>query len=212
MLGVHTLLEYPLWYAYFLGLFALLLGMADENPVQVRLDLGPVMAGAVTLFGAISLFNLGINYAKLEDWYTRGKVGRMAAAEIDGMFKEMGKMRHKSLLTPYIDLVVVRALPDTPQFIADKLTINGQVMRFRPGDAETYNHATLLAFSGRPAEAQKQLQRAIVRHPGYVDIYGMQLLKPSHPETLPLVMTIVRHNRAMYGYDKKSGGQKADSR
>lgn len=202
VLGVHALLEYPLWYAYFLGMVALLAGLAEENTLQLKLDLGPVLAGAFVVFGVFNLGNLGAHYLKLENWFTRGMTGRITAAEFDDMLDDMGTMRRKTLLTPYIDLIVARVLPDTPQFINDKRIINQQVMHYRPGDAETYNQAKLLALSGKHPEAQQQLRRAMIRHPGYADRFATQLLKPSNAATLPLVMTIVRHNRQIYGYDK----------
>lgn len=199
VLGVHTLLEYPLWYAYFLGLAALLCGLIEENTLELKLDLGPIMAGAVMIFGVISAVNIGTHYTRLEDWFTRGTTGKISADEFDGMLDRMSAMRRQSLLTPLIDLVIVRALPNTSQLVADKLVINEQVMRYRPGEEETYNHATLLALTGKTQEAQRQLRRAMIRHAGYADTFALQLLKDRQMGTMPLIMTVVHHNQKLYG-------------
>jgi O-antigen ligase len=37
VLGIHSMLEYPLWYTYFLGIVALLLGAGEEKLTPVNL-------------------------------------------------------------------------------------------------------------------------------------------------------------------------------
>lgn len=67
IIGVHSLLEYPLWYAYFLAPFAVLLGLTAQSGVEVRLPnsfrwLGCLMICAAGLAGA----NFLANYLQLE--------------------------------------------------------------------------------------------------------------------------------------------------
>lgn len=205
ILAIHTLLEYPLWYAYFLGLAALMLGFNDEYHWQLRLDLGPVMAGAMMIFGVISLGNLGTNYYKLENWFRLGITGHVTHADLPRMLDDMTTMRRKSLLTPMIDLVILRTLPDSDIFIADKLNISEVVTSYRPGEIEIYNHALALALNGHATAAAVQLRRAIVRHPDYTNRFGIQWLRLKHPKARPLVEMVVRHN--LETLHRKNGGK-----
>lgn len=202
VLGVHTLLEYPLWYAYFLGITAILLGLVEEKWLHIKLDLGHVMVGAVMGFGALSLGNLGTNYTQLEKWFAFYTSGRMSPALFDQMLNEISVMRRKTLLAPLVDLVIVRALPNTPELLNDKLVVNRHVMLYQPREPETYNYATLLAMSNQPQAAQRQLQLSLIRYDRYADKYAMALLKEGRPETMPLVVTILRHNREIVAQEE----------
>lgn len=193
ILAVHSLLEYPLWYAYFLGLAALLLGMGEEKSLQFRMDLGPVAVAGVLVFGAFSMVNLGTHYYKLEEWFMQGARGELKSAQFNRALDEMATMRRKSLMAPYIDFVMSRALPNRREFLEDKLAINGQVIRFLQGEQEVYSQAALLALAGRQQEARLQLQRAMIRHPGWAPRFHRQLLEQmlkGEIAQFPLVMAV----------------------
>ncbi|MEQ1674856.1 MAG: Wzy polymerase domain-containing protein, partial [Candidatus Nitrotoga sp.] len=67
VIGIHSLLEYPLWYAYFLGVAAIILGMLDERVVQIKLHNGARIAVLATLlFGMVTLMQLFYGYRALE--------------------------------------------------------------------------------------------------------------------------------------------------
>lgn len=187
VLGVHSLLEYPLWYGYFLGIAALLFGIGSEKLLQRKLDLGPLIAAGMIAFGALGLFNLQSHYPRLELW-----INSANKLDIGTVLDQVPRMRKHSLLAPYLDFVVLRLLPDTDKFAADKLTISTAVTRFMPGEREVYGQATLLAMAGRMQEARRQLKLAMIRYPGYANRYAVQLLMKPDPRTLPLLMQALR--------------------
>lgn len=197
VLGVHSLLEYPLWYAYFLGIFALSLGLLEEKLIAWRLDLGQILIAGVIVFGAFSLSNLGLHYTKLEAWYTRGIAGQIKGVEFDNMLEDMSYMRNRSLLTPYIDMIFVRVLPNETSYLEAKRVVNDQVMRFIPGEREVYSQVTLLMLNGQDTESVQQLNRAIVRHPRYVNKFAIELLKTGNPRMLPLISIVLRYNKSL---------------
>jgi len=193
VLAIHSSLEYPLWYAYFLGIAAIALGLGDEKFIEWKMELGPIAMGALILFGAISLVNIGMHYYKLEDWFTRGQAKQVKPAEVDRMLDEMLVIRNKSLLAPHIDFVVLRILPNVSEILPHKLAISSQVVKFIPGDKEVYQHATLLAMSGQLPAAQHQLKLALIRYPQYANQYAVQLLRQGDARTMPLIASVLQN-------------------
>jgi len=161
VIGVHSLLEYPLWYSYFLALAALLLGLTENSPPTIKLDLGSVLAIGLLIFGMFSLGNIVWQYNKVETW----QYAWLSASNRSATLNAMSAERDKSLFVPYIDNILVRALPDQPPYLEPKLANNTQVMRYRPGIREVYAQAWLLYLSGQSAEAAQQLKLALIRFP-----------------------------------------------
>jgi len=182
VLAVHTMLEFPLWYAYFLGFCALLAGLLDERYMQWRMDLGFVVSGAFVAFGALSLVNLAQHYPRLEHWFNI-KDRKAISQSID----QLPEMRKHSLLAPYLDFMLLRVLPDEPEFQEFKLASSSRVIRFLPDGRDVYTHATLLAKSGQMDVARRQLEFALARHPGMANGYAIKLLQARDPLTIPLM-------------------------
>ena len=67
VLGIHSLLEYPLWYAYFLGVAAVLLGALDKRTFKLELrGLARISVTAILLTGMLSILQLQQSYQLLE--------------------------------------------------------------------------------------------------------------------------------------------------
>lgn len=196
--AVHSLLEYPLWYAYFLGFIALLLGLAEEKMLTWKLDLGPVMVGTVMAFGTLSLGNLGLHYTALEGWFARiALTPQMETKVLNRMLDEMMVIHRRSLLTPYIDLVIERALSKTSIPLQEKLALNTQAMRFMPSSQLVYANSHWLMLAGKSEAAQQQLKRALIRYPENADPFAFALVKANEPETLPLLLIVLHHNQVL---------------
>jgi O-antigen ligase len=183
ILFIHSMLEYPLWYAYFLGLAALLLGMTEAEAPKVRFSLGPVLGLSLMVFGAFGLGNIGLQYMQIERWYQM-RVEQMRPE----FFEKFSELRKRGLWAPYLDHLLVRILPNSPQFVQDKLALNTRVSNFFPDRREVYNQATLLALNDRSEEAMAQLRRALARHPDEANRYAVRLLGEQTPATMPLLM------------------------
>ncbi|HAO23579.1 MAG TPA: polymerase, partial [Methylophaga sp.] len=169
--AVHSLLEYPLWYAYFLGLAAIVTGISSERNITLKLNLGIVVSAALLLFSLFMLSNTFMQYSKVENWYTKGRMGLFNNDQAVPLLYEMAETRDKSLFAPYLDLVIIRALPDTQEVLPDKLAMNTQLMKYLPGEEEVYNQVTLLALSDQPEAASHQLDLAMRHYPKYMDKY-----------------------------------------
>ena len=173
VLAIHSLLEYPLWYAYFLGVAALVLGMLDNTVYRLKSrTAGRWLLVAVLLLGALTMLQTAQGYRKLEilNAYIRPESQRdndeaeqrMHALRIrEGLMAIQGV--EGLLLRPYIEFAQSRAGWD---HVADKGALNEWVMHFAPVGVEVYRASLLLARAGRQDEAEVQMERAIWAFPG----------------------------------------------
>lgn len=171
VLGIHSLLEYPLWYSYFLVIAALLLGLGEQSLFRRRLQLTPLMFAGVLVFGAWSLGNLLQHYHKLETTMMAFQTKQVEEAEINGVLDELNTMRKSSPLTPFVDNIIIRILPNHPQLLTDKLAINQKVVHFWPGKSETFTHASLLVMNHEKEAGIEILRMAIKQFPDYPKRY-----------------------------------------
>lgn len=167
VLAIHSLLEYPLWYAYFLGVAAFALGAMDSTIYRLELrGAGRWSVAAMLLLGLLSLFQLIQGYRNLEGLTAM----RPASAADDGFSQRLrdglGEVYQQSLLHPYAEMLMSGMVEASPDHLAEKRALNGNVMRFVPISPVVYREAYLLALSGEPDAAKRQLERAIWSYPG----------------------------------------------
>lgn len=160
VLAIHSLLEYPLWYAYFMAIAAVLLGGLDEAHWQTELNTaGRVSVGAVLLLGLLSLFHLNSSYLQL----------RLALRPVSGGQDFRRGLDEVGLFTPYADLFMSASAVVSENGLTQKLARNSRVMRFIPVASLVYKQAFLLAQSGRVEDAKDMLKQAIWSYPQDAD-------------------------------------------
>jgi O-antigen ligase len=173
--GIHSMLEYPLWYAYFLGAAALLAGVADSHRLQLSRSLPQVVLAPIVILGwAVSIW-LYFDYSRIEglnvNIFTTGSGGdrmirvRAAFQEIDG----------RSLLQPYVDLGLANSEALGRERLAEKLARNSRVLRFAPTREVAYRQAVLLALDGQAAAAREQLARSAIYYPAFLSTFARVL-------------------------------------
>lgn len=171
VLFIHSMLEYPLWYAYFLGIAAVLTGAGDEKTTKLSMPqwagrTAQVASSVLFAVATIQLTNLYIANDKLETWLGRAIQGEISANEYPQFISAIGWVHANSLLSPYAELMFATTiLPDTAQ-LNEKLTISQSAMRFIPMRRIAYRHVLLLKLKRDHAGAVKQLNRTLIAHPG----------------------------------------------
>ncbi len=167
VVGLHSMVEFPLWHANFLGMFALLFGAASSGgasfaPTRLRrgLLLVVVLAGGLTAGGVWS------DYQSFERWYraveAKGARGESpGSSDLDGLMK----LREGSLFGPYFERIASEAIALEEEDLGDKLALNTQVMRAYPMPSVVLRQVALLALSGRDADAVRTLRAAIRVYP-----------------------------------------------
>jgi O-antigen ligase len=167
VLGIHSLLEYPLWYVYFMGVAAVMLGMFDTTTYRLELrNIGRASVAMMLVLGALSLAQVFQGYKRLENALVlRG----MAASERSFVQKardELLAAHEYTLLSSYAELFIANMMEPSADHLKEKLSLNESALHFIPIAPVVYHQAWLLALSDRPVEAKAQVERAIWAYPG----------------------------------------------
>jgi len=162
VLFIHSMLEYPLWYANFLGIAAILIGAADTHTLGLRLSgLMRAAFGVMLLLAWISLVRIADSYTQLEG-LLRNRPAMPSLQEINRVLRQV---RQESLLAPYSDFAYAISIILDREALEAKLALNDAVMRFAPTQEMVYRQALLLALHGDARAAQAMLKRALVVYP-----------------------------------------------
>lgn len=186
VLAIHSLLEYPLWYGYFIGIAAFLLGMLDSGGYRpVMRNMARLTVAVVLLCGVLSLVQLFQGYKKLEAALALRPVSGSAATYNVRLREHLLDASEFVLLRHYAELFMTGLIELSQDRLAQKLELNERAMRFVPTASVVYRQAWLLALSGRVAEAELQLQQALWSYPGefrdaYVKLGQMASKDPAH--------------------------------
>ena len=167
IVGIHSMLEFPLWYMHFLGIVAVLLGAGEMQ--LLRLDMqrfGRVSVGLILVLGSISGIQLTQSYGSLRGLLIPRNYAQLSVADVMEVERVLKQIHRESLLAPYIELAYTKAIILNRVNLDDKLDLNGRVMRFAPMSAMVYRQAALLALKGEHDAAAKQMDRAILSYPG----------------------------------------------
>ena len=166
VLGIHSLLEYPLWYAYFIGVAAIMLGMFDETTYRLELrGIGRASIAMMLVLGAISLTQVFQGYQRLETALAlRGKAATDRSL-VQRTRDELLAAHEYTLLSSYAELFITNMMEPSTDHLKEKLELNERALRFIPVAPVVYHQALLLALSDRMDEAKAQMERAIWAYP-----------------------------------------------
>jgi len=167
---IHSLLEYPMWSAHFLGVTALLMGALAGAPVRTlgegRGEGGAALrrlVSAATCAGLACILVLGLrDYWRLDLTRATGAGSTLAgtAATQDAQtLRELGR----GLLAPMAEFWLCVGAPLDRTELAMKLRWSGRVMRYFPANAIVGRRAIFLALDGREGEAVSLIER--LAHP-----------------------------------------------
>ena len=162
VLGIHSLLEYPLWYAYFIGIAALALGMLDNTTYRLELrGMGRLAVASILLLGVMSLLQVWKGYRTLEGMRSLRPVSAVDENFFRAVSEGLVATHKQALLQPYSELVMSNMIEVNADHLAAKRELNGSVVRFLPTSPVAYREAYLMALSGEQAAAQLQIERSI---------------------------------------------------
>ncbi len=166
VLGIHSLLEYPLWYAYFIGVAAIMLGMFDNTTYRLELrGIGRASVAMMLVMGASSLVQLLQGYEHLENALVlRGKAATDRSF-VQRTRDELLAAHEYTLLSSYAELFIANMMEPSADHLKEKLELNERAQSYIPTAPVVYHEAMLLALSDRMDEAKVQLVRAIWAYP-----------------------------------------------
>jgi hypothetical protein len=161
---VHSLFEYPLWYSYFLGPTALLLG-ATDNGKTITLAGRRIAAYLVfaALAGTTILSNLRGDYSKIETASYRPLAAdsdRETAWKIT--MDRLLKLHRESVLSPWVLMVFTNLAEPSRQLAQDRADLCERGIHFAPARLLVTRCAMQLAISGQDVKA-RELAHSVLR-------------------------------------------------
>jgi O-antigen ligase len=166
VLGVHSLLEFPLWYAHFLGVAALALGLGAERALALR------FAGAARAVTALAIFAGWLNLIAMLPAYREFehlvfKPESRSAERLDeaAFAKAVVSLYREPLLVPYVELAIAYGVVVSGERLPEKLALAERVVHFAPIADVSYRYALLLAQAGERDAAARQLTRSMHAYP-----------------------------------------------
>jgi len=168
--ALHSMLEYPLWYTFFLGFAALILGLGEGRTVKLQFGQSG-RGGTIVILGLLALGWLGTiqlfrDYLVLENFLAFRYRYMHATADINKRAKDMLMEVHRtSLLAPLVELGLARTISVDTDHLKDKLAVNGRAMHLYPIDDVVYRQAMLLALNGEQDEAERLWTLATLSYP-----------------------------------------------
>jgi len=167
ILGIHSMLEYPLWYAYFLGIAAIALGVSETAVLQVGdRSRGRLLLVPMLLLGGMAAANVYQDYRTLQSLHRIQPQPSSAAGQSgESTAAVLLELQQHSLFAPFVELALSRLMVLNREQIDDKLAFNGLVMRFAPSADVAYRQAILLALKGEQEAARTQWDVAEANYP-----------------------------------------------
>lgn len=156
ILGIHSLLEQPLYYAYFLGPAAFLAGAMARPGLCLGAPgrIGLALLAAVLLLGVVRGAR---NYGDIrENVYEAETLPGKALVQ---------RLHQGSAFAPMLELALPGEFVAADAPVEQRLAFNNRVRHFAPIAEVEFRHAVLLAESGQSQAAQLQLQRAARAYP-----------------------------------------------
>jgi len=169
IISIHSQLEYPLWYAYFLGVLAFLIGAGEEKFTNYALPkIGRISAvsllSIVFVAGAVNLGTLFIAFNKLE-YQIKKSVIRGKILDPEQYHKDINWAYNNSILRPYAEALISAGMKPNKALVNEQLALSEKAMRVNPYKLVIYKHVLLLDLKGDRKGAEKQLNRALIAIP-----------------------------------------------
>jgi O-antigen ligase len=205
VLAIHSLLEYPLWYAYFLAVAAVLLGAFDETRYRLSMpNLWRFTLLIILMAGLVSLMHLRGDYQRIKGVLAINPAASDVAAANQRALKSLLEVEQGSLLAPYAELLTVPLVEVSADRIKQKIAFGANVMHFTPIAPVVYRQAFFLAQDGQLEPAKQLLEQAIWSYPGNKNAQQQLLgLAEKDPARFSALLEFVNqkeqeHNRAVH--------------
>jgi len=185
IVGIYSMLEGVLWYSYFLGLTAILLGAGATAHFTLRTGrLGRGLMFVVLLVGAVTAAGILSSYREFERLFFTAAAAAPQQLNTPEAAAQISKLYDEPFLVPYLDMAVNFATEPTRANAARLLELNTRVMRFSPNPEVAYRHALLLALNDDASAAVRAFRRAVRAYPAHL------------PGLLPLFERAAEHDGA----------------
>lgn len=202
----HSMLEYPLWYIYFLTPFSLMFALAPARPADIsntpaHIRRNNLAAGAAALLIITGILNLGLTYTRLNTYSSKPK--NETAAESQRKIRNLIHISQTSpMLAYYADLSLSKRADPADDNPDPQITKAAQkALSYRPY-ANTYQAALYLYRQGKTEEGAKWMQAAQYYYPYMMHFYAQKIR--SRPEYAPLLPKLLQDCQSFNAHPKHS--------
>ena len=186
VLFIHSMIEYPLWHANFLGVAGILLGIGSQRCVRLRLTALSRFAFPVMLVaGFLTLGSVLRAYRDLE-LLMYPSVLPKNREEIVERNEALLKLHRDTLLAPYVEMTYASVIVADRNNLHDKLGLNSRVLRLLPVPELAYRQVLLLALNGERGAALAQLDRAVAVFPQRLKAFAATIEQAARDEPAAL--------------------------
>src|SRR5581483_8656228 len=181
VLFIHSNLEFPLWYSYFLGLAAVLLALGDSNALRATFSPG---LGRTAALMSLTL----ISSTLLTTLWSFKQISQLPAPSIEPQEQINMLLTHGSnpILKPYAEILLTAIIPLNKDSVDDKVAITTRTFHRNPDSLKSYKQARLLALSGHVNDAETLLAKLAQIYPTSLTPYLESLKELPDPETQQL--------------------------
>jgi O-antigen ligase len=166
VLAIHSLLEYPLWYLYFMAVAAIMLGALDETRYGLEMrKVGRLSIAAILVLGLSLLMQVLSGYRELESALALRPTSSADQTSVMSLRDSLVAAHGGTLLLPYAELYMSAFIEVSGEHLREKLVVNTRVMHFTPVSKVVYRQALLLAQAGQLEPAKTILVQAIWSYP-----------------------------------------------
>ena len=193
--AIHSMLEYPLWYSFFLGPTALLLGAADKPALMLHNGRrGAALCGMIIAVGIMPLTKLRIDYQQLESSFNT-TVAESAGATWKKQVETLTRIQRDSLLEPHVMAALASMMEIDNKEIDAKVEVCKQGMKFAPSRRIVFKCGALMAIAGDEKGALVQIELASHAYPKETAQVAADLKKlaPFYRRLLPLIPVVERY-------------------
>lgn len=182
ILFIHSNLEYPLWYSYFLAIAAFLLGLGDQRDMKICFTprMGQIAATAALVAIGITLVSTYNGFRQLASMNNTIFVSPSQAAET------LFRISKNPLLGPWAESAMILHGQPQREVIREQIAVTTRGMHFRPVPPRVYKQTIYLIVNGQVNEAIELLYLAARVYPGYLPKYIDDLKTRSAPEVAAL--------------------------
>jgi hypothetical protein len=164
---MHSLTEFPLWNAHFLGMTALLMGAGArlETRSPAVSPTGWIIPAAVCAALSVTLGVILRDYVRLDTKRISGTTFTLTPpAQAYQDAETMRELTH-GLMAPLAELWIVIGAPLDRSDLAGKLAMSERVARYWPANTVIARRAVFLALDGKAEKARGLLARALETFP-----------------------------------------------
>ncbi len=168
VIGIHASLEYPLSYAYFLGLSAYLIGLTHHGRYRLSRLSSRCCAKLTTLLTSLGLcicVHTSYSYYQLDECVRGLMPGRLNAQQLSHYYATIAWLNQKSLLAAYSYPLFLLAIEYLPVDQAGKQAINDLSLKVLPMPKSAYLAPLYLLQQQLPQAAEQAMLRAIQSYP-----------------------------------------------